>query len=198
MYHKSRSNHISFFIKKIFRGKTGVSLSFVLISLLLVGCTQDEPQDKNIELIQGYLEYDLNTPNKEAIQANNEMWKWLEEQQQASLPFSKEYDAYLKDNYGPYFSESGYDKLVTRAQTLMFHLAADKYEYQTTVRKIDVEQSKDTPTNYYFTVNIDYEKKGKEKVNADITGIAILRPDGIEEIKYLGEKKMLMKLLTDD
>jgi len=198
MYHKSRSNHNSFFIKKIFRGKTGVYISFVLISLLLVGCTQDEPQDKNIELIQGYLEYDLNTPNKEAIQANNEMWKWLEEQQQASLPFSKEYDAYLKDNYGPYFSESGYDKLVTRAQTLMFHLAADKYEYQTTVRKIDVEQSKDSPTNYYFTVNIDYEKKGKEKVNADITGIAILRPDGIEEIKYLGEKKMLMKLLTDD
>jgi len=32
-------------------------------------------------------------------------------------------------------------------------------------------------------------KKSKEKVNADITGIAILRPDGIEEIKYLGERK---------
>jgi len=45
------------------------------MSLLLVGCTQDEPQDKNIALIQGYLEYDLNTPNKEAIQANNELWK---------------------------------------------------------------------------------------------------------------------------
>lgn len=198
MYHKSRSNRISFFIKTIFRGKTGVALSFVLLSLLLVGCTQDEPQDKNIELIQGYLEYDLNTPNKEAIQAQNEMWKWVEKQNQGSVAYSKEYSAYLKDSYGPYFSESGYDKLVSRAQTLMFHLAADKYDYQTTVRKIDVEQSKDTPTNYYFTVNIDYEKKGMEKVNADITGIAILRPDGIEEIKYLGEKKMLMKLLTDD
>ena len=197
MYHKSRSNRISFFIKTIFRGKTGVALSFVLLSLLLVGCTQDEPQDKNIELIQGYLEYDLNTPNKEAIQAENDFFKSLEGQQ-GSVPFSKEYDAYLKDSYGPYFSESGYDKLVSRAQTLMFHLAADKYEYQTTVRKIDVEQSKDTPTNYYYTVNIDYEKKGKEKVNAEITGIAILRPDGIEQITYLGDKKMLMKLMTDD
>jgi len=37
-----------------------------------------------------------------------------------------------------------------------------------------------------------------EKVNANITGIAILRPDRIEEIKYLVEKKMLMKLRTDD
>jgi len=168
------------------------------MSLLLVGCTQDESQDKNIALIQGYLEYDLNTPNKEAIQANNELWKWVEKQNQASVPFSKEYSAYLKDSYGPYFSDSGYDKLVSRAQTLMFHLAADKYDYQTTIRKIDVEQSKDTPTNYYFTVNIDYEKKGMEKVNADITGIAILRPDGIEQITYLGDKKMLIKLLTDD
>ena len=103
--------------------------------LLLVGCTQDEPQDKNIELIQAFLEYELTTPNKEAIQAQNDLFKWLEDQQ-GSVPFSKEYDAYLKDNYGPYFSESGYDKFV-RTHVLMFHLAADKYDYQTTVSKID-------------------------------------------------------------
>jgi len=165
--------------------------------LLLVGCTQDEPQDKNIELIQAYLEYDLNTPNKEAIQARNEMWKSFEEQQQESAPFSKEYSAYLKDSYGPYFSESGYDKF-TIGQALMFHLAADKYDYQTTVSKIAIEQNKNVPTNYYFTVTIDYEKKGKDKVNAEITGIAIIRPGGIEEIKYLGDKKMLRTLLSGE
>jgi len=198
MYHnKSRSNRISFFIEKVFRGKTGVVISAALTFLLLVGCTQDEPQDKNIELIQGYLEYELTTPNKEAIQAHNELWKWVEKQNQASVPFSKEYSAYLKDSYGPYFSESGYDKLV-RTYVLMFHLAADKYDYQTTVSKIVIEQNKDTPTNYYFTVYIEYEKKGEDKVDAEITGIAILRPGGIEEIKYLGDKKMLRTLLSDD
>ena len=195
MFQKSRWNHISL-AKKIFRGKSGVATSFVLMCLLLVGCSQDEPQDKNIELIQAVLEYDLNTPNKEAIQARNDLFKWYEGQQ-GSLPFSKEYDAYLKDNYGPYFSESGYDKFVL-TQELMFHLAADKYDYQTTVSKIDVEQNKDTPTNYYFTVYIDYAKKGKDKVNAEITGIAILRPGGIEEITYLGDKKMLRTLLLGD
>ncbi|MBO0589657.1 hypothetical protein [Sporosarcina sp. E16_8] len=197
MFQKSCWNHISF-AKKIFRGKTGVAITFVLMSLLLVGCTQDEPQDKNIALIQAYLEYDLNTPNKEAIQAQNEMWKSFEEQQQESSPFSKEYSAYIKDNYGPYFSESGFDKLISRGLTLVFHLAADKYDYQTTVSKIAIEQNKNVPTNYNFTVTIDYEKKGKEKVNAEITGIAILRPGGIEEIKYLGDKKMLRTLLTGE
>ena len=195
MSHTSHWKRISFFTKKIFRGKTGVVISFVVMSLLLVGCSQDEPQDKNIELIQAFLEYELNTPNKEAIQAQNEWYKWIEGQQ-GSVPFSKEYDAYLKDNYGAYFSESGYDKLVSTNQVLMFHLAADKYNYQTTVSEIDVEKNKDTPTNYYFTAYIDYEKNGIEKVNAEITGVAILRPGGIEEIKYWGDEKMLETLLT--
>lgn len=198
MSHNSRWNRIPFVTKSIFRGKIGVVISFVLMCLILGGCSQNEPHDKNKELIQAYLEYDLNTPNKGAIKAQNDLWKWFEEQKQESGPLSKEYNAYLKDNYGPYFSESGYDKLVSKGQTLVFHLAADKYDYQTTVNKIDIEQSKDTPTNYYFTVNIDYMKNGKDKINAEITGIAILRPDGIEEITYLGEKKMLRMLIMGE
>jgi len=196
MFQKLRWNRISIFIKKSFRGKTGVAISFVLTCFLLIGCTQDEPQDKNKELIQAVLAYDLNTPNKDAIQARNDLFK-SHEGLQGSVPFSKEYDAYLKDNYRPYFSESGYDKFVI-TQALMFHLAADKYDYQTTVSKIDVEQNKDTPTNYYFTVYIDFEKKGEDKVDGEITGIAILRPDGIEQITYLGDKKMLRTLLSGE
>jgi hypothetical protein len=182
---------MSFLSKKILRRKTGGTISIVLMSLLLVGCIRDEPQDKNVELIQAVLEFDLNTPNKESVRA----FKWLEGQQ-GSEPI-KEYDAYLKDNYGPYFSESGYDKFV-RTKALLFHLAADKYDYQTTINKIDVEQNKDVPTNYYFTVYIEYEKKGEDKVDGEITGIAILRPGGIEEIKYLGDKRMLRTLLPGE
>ncbi|MBE1553210.1 hypothetical protein [Sporosarcina limicola] len=193
MSHKSRWNRISFFTKKIFLGKTRVSISSVLICLLLVGCSQDELQDKNKELIQAFLEYDLNAPNKEAIQIQDELFK-----QQESGPFSNEYNAYLKDSYGPYFSESGYNKFVSRSQALEFHIAADKYDFETTVSKIDVEQSKDTPTNYHFTVYIDYEKNGKDKVNAEITGIAVLRPDGIEKITYLGNKKLWRTLMTGE
>ena len=191
MAHKSLGKLTSF-TKKIFRDKTRLAISFVLLCFLLVGCTQKEPHDKNIELIQSVLEYDLNTPNKEAIQAQNKWDKWTEGKE-GSIPFSKEYDAYFRDTYGPYFSESGYDKFI-KGKALMFHLAAKKYDYQTTVSKIDVEQNKDTPTNYYFTVTIEYEKTGEDKVNSEITGIAIFRPGGIEEIKYLGKKEMLRML----
>ena len=196
MFYTSYWNRIFFLSKKIFRKKTGGALSIVLMSLLLVGCTPDEPQYKNIELIHAVLEFEFNTPNKESVKANNEFFKSLEGKE-GSVPFSKDYEAYLKDNYGPYFSESGYDKLL-RTKALLFHLAADKYDYQTTVNKIDIEQNKDVPTNYYFTVYIDYEKKGEGKVDGEITGIAILRPGGIEEIKYLGEKKMLRTLISGE
>lgn len=197
MDHKSHWKRISFFLKKIFRGKTGVAVSIVVMCFLLVGCSQDEPQEKNIELIQAFLEYELNAPNKEAIQAENEFYKWMEGKH-GSIPFSKEYDAYLKDNYGPYFSESGYNKLINTGQYSKFHLAADKYDYQTTVSTINIEQNKDTPTNYYFTVSIEYVKKGNEKMNVEITGIAILRPGGIEVIKYLGDKNTFRMLLSGE
>jgi len=84
------------------------------------------------------------------------------------------------------------------SQGLLFHGLANKYDYQTTVTKIEVEQNKDTPTNYNFTAYIDYEKKGNEKINAEITGIAIIRDEGIEKITYLGDKEMLRTLTKGD
>ena len=199
MYHKSLRNYISIIRKKNIKLKTGVALFIVLICLLVTGCSQAEPQDKNKELIQGFLEYELNAPNEEAIRKINALDKWVEEQKEGGpLPLDSEYNTYLKDTYGPYFTDSGYDRFVSTGHALMFHEAANKYDYQTTVTKIEVEQNKDTPTNYNFTAYIDYEKKGNEKINAEITGIAIIHDEGIEKITYLGDKEMLRTLTKGD
>ena len=199
MYHKSLRNYISIIRKKNIKLKTGVALFIVLICLLVTGCSQAEPQDKNKELIQSFLEYELNAPNEEAIRTINDLDKWVEEQKEGGpLPLDSEYNTYLKDTYGPYFTDSGYDRFVSTGHALMFHGGANKYDYQTTVTKIEVEQNKDTPTNYNFTAYIDYEEKGNEKINAEITGIAIIRDEGIEKITYLGDKEMLRTLTKGD
>ena len=57
MYHKSLRNYISIIRKKNIKLKTGVALFIVLICLLVTGCSQAEPQDKNKELIQDFLEF---------------------------------------------------------------------------------------------------------------------------------------------
>ena len=194
MYHKSLRNYIS-----NIKLQTGITLFIILICLLVTGCSQAEPQDKNQELIQGLLEYELNAPNEEAIRIINNLDKWVEEQKEGgSLPLDSEYNTYLKDTYGPYFTDNGYDRLVMTNQVLLFHGPANKYDYQTTVTKIEIEQNKVTPTNYYFTAYIDYKKKGNEKINAEITGIAILRDEGIEKITYHGDKEMLRTLTKGD
>ena len=194
MYHKSQRNYIS-----NIKLKTGVTLLIVLICLVVTGCSQVEPQDKNKELIQGFLEYELNAPNKEAIRKINVLDKWVEEQEEGGqYPLDGEYNVYLKDTYEPYFTDSGYDRFVMTGQALLFHEAANKYDYQTTVTKIEVEQNKATPTNYNFTAYIDYKKKGNEKINAEITGIAIMRDEGIEKLTYLGDKEMLRTLTKGD
>ena len=161
MYHKSLRNYISIIRKKNIKLKTGVALFIVLICLLVTGCSQD----KNKELIQGFLEYELNSPNEEAIRTINDLDKWVEEQKEGGpLPLDSEYNTYLKDTYGPYFTDSGYDRFVMTNQALLFHGGANKYDYQTTVTKIEVEQNKDTPTNYNFTAYIDYKKKEMRKL----------------------------------
>jgi len=97
MYHKSLKNYISIIRKKNIKLKTGVALFIVLICLLVTGCSKAEPQDKNKELIQGFLEYELNAPNEEAIRKINALDKWVEEQKEGGqLPLDSEYNIYLK------------------------------------------------------------------------------------------------------
>ncbi len=199
MHYKSLRNYISIIRKKNIKLKTGVALFIVLTCLLVTGCSQVEPQDKNKVLIQDFLKYELNAPNEEAIRAISALDKWVEDQKEGGqYPLDGEYNIYLKDTYEPYFTDSGYDKFVMTAQALLFHEAANKYDYQTTVTKIEVEQNKVTPTNYNFTAYIDYEKKGNEKIKVEITGIAIMRDEGIEKLTYLGDKEMLITLTKGD
>ncbi|WP_336823974.1 hypothetical protein, partial [Sporosarcina sp. USHLN248] len=79
-----------------------------------MGCSQEEQKDQNIELIESFLEYDLIAPNEEAIQANDELWKWLEKNDDGTP--SEEYESFLKETYGTYLTESGLEHFKTTGQ----------------------------------------------------------------------------------
>lgn len=164
--------------------------------MLIVGCSQEEQKDQNIELIESFLEYDLTAPNEEAIQANDELWKWLEKNDDGTP--SEEYESFLKETYGTYLTESGLEHFKTTGQVSQFHLAAEEYGYETAVKKIEIKQNEDTPTNYNFTATVEYEKGGEEKLEGEIKGIAIVRPEGIAKITYQGDKEFLTKLLKNE
>ncbi|WP_060204939.1 hypothetical protein [Sporosarcina koreensis] len=173
--------------------KSGIVIVFILSCLLIIGCAKPEPQDENIEVIKTVLELDLNAPDEEAIRRLHEPYR-SKEAEQANDGFLEEYQTYTRETYGPYFTESGFEQFIMHAGAFMFHRAADEYEYQLKVKHIDVEQNEVTPTNYNFTVELDYEKKEEEKREIKISGIAIVREGKVAKITY-HDKDLLRSLL---
>lgn len=174
MYYKSLGNY--------------VSIIFALSCLVIVGCSQTEPQDKNKEVIQNVLELEFNAPDEEVMRLVNGPSSSVDD---GSL---QEYYNYLKDTYEPYFTDNGYRKFAATGQASLFHFEAYKYDYQLNVTKIDAEKNEDVPTNYYFTVYIDFEKIDGNKMKLEIPGIAIFREGEIEEIKYLLDRELWRKM----
>lgn len=163
--------------------KSGIGIVFILSCLLIMGCAKPEPQDKNIEVIKTVLELDLNAPDEEAIRLLHEPYS-SKEAEQANEGFLEEYQRYTKETYGPYFTESGFEQFIMTNQAFMFHMRAERHGYQLKVKNIEVEQNEVTPTNYNFTVTLDYKKNDEDKKEIEMTGIAIVREGEIAKITY--------------
>ncbi|WP_262176839.1 hypothetical protein [Saccharococcus sp. Marseille-Q5394] len=165
------------------RWKLGIAIVFILGSLLVAGCSKPEPQDENIEVIKTVLEIDLNAPDEEAIRLLEEPYK-SKEAEEAGEGFLEEYYKYQKETYEPYFTESGLEQFIMTNQAFMFHRRADQHGYQLEVKNIEVEQNEVTPTNYNFTVTLDYEMKDEDKKEIEMSGIAIVRDGKVAKITY--------------
>lgn len=174
--------------------KPGIAICFILSCLLIAGCSENEPLDENIEVIKTVIKIDLNAPDEEAIRLLNEPYS-SKEAEKANEGFLEEYTNYVKETYGPYFTESGFKQFVMTSQAFMFHWRADKHGYQLEVKNIEVEQNEVTPTNYNFTVALDYEKKEEDKKEIELTGIAIVREGKVAKITYHLKKDELKNLL---
>ena len=133
MSHKSLRNYLALLI--------------VISCLWIAGCSQNEPQDKNIDIVKTVLQHEFNVPNEEV---------------KAILQDFDDFDrfySYAEDTHKPYFSDKGYERFTNQGFTMMYHLAADKNDFQLTATKIEVKQNEVTPTNYNFKVYADYVKK---------------------------------------
>lgn len=171
------------------RWKTGIAVFFILGCLFVAGCSDPEPEDKNIEVIQTVLELNLNAPDEEAIRLLEEPYSSEE-----ADGFLNNYNEYVQETYGPYFTEKGYEEFVMTAQASLFHIPASINGYQLKVKDIEMEQNEVTPTNYNFAVTLDYVKQADSR-EIEITGIAIVREGKIAKITYHLNKDELKSLL---
>ena len=169
MFEKSLRNYIALFI--------------VISCLWIAGCSQTEPQDKNIDIVKTVLEHEFNVPNEEVTAILD------------NLDDFDDFNRYTADTFKPHFTQRGYEKFTNTAFALMYHVAAHKYDFQLTTTQIDVKQNEVTPTNYNFTVYMDYVKKDGESKKIEMPGTAIFREDGIEQITYKGSKDLMRDMI---
>ena len=178
-------------MKRNSRWKTGIALCLSVICLICAGCSKTDEQDNIKEMVKTVVELQMNAPQEKAISTNyfsDEEGKFEEEYAQ--------YMAYLEETYEPYFTDSTFEQYTRTNELDIFHTAADRYDYQLKVNDIDVEQNELTPTNYNFTVKLDYVDKDQEKKAIEVTGVAIMRDDKIAKMSYLGDKQLLRSLLS--
>jgi len=159
-----------------------MALLIVINCLWIAGCSPTEPKDKNIDIVKTVLEHEFNVPNEEVTAILD------------NLDDFDDFNRYAADTFKPYFTDNGYEKFVNTGFALMYHTAAHKSDFQLTTTQIDVKQNEVTPTNYNFTVYMDYVKKDGESRKIEIPGTAIFREDDIEQITYKGSKDLMRNM----
>lgn len=175
--------------------KIGVAACILIICLALTGCSQPDEQDSIKESVKAVVELQLNAPDKKSL-LTDYLPDTLDEDQ-----VNKGYEMhfkYLEENYKPYFTESTFEQYIMTTELVSFHHSADKFDYQLKVKNVDVEQNEVTPTNYNFTVDLDYVNKDGKETPIQLTGVAIMRDDKIAKISYLGDKKLLRNLYSGE
>ncbi|MCM3711546.1 hypothetical protein [Sporosarcina luteola] len=177
--------------KKNSRWKTGIAICLSVICLICAGCSKSNEQDKIKETVKTVVELQMNAPNEKAIFKN-----YFSDNIEDTEKGFEQYNAYLKETYAPYFTESTFDLYTRTGEFDIFHTVADRYGYQLKVNDVNVEQNEVTPTNYNFIVHLDYVNKDGEKTAIEITGVAIMRDDKIAKMSYLGDKQLLRSLIS--
>ncbi len=138
---KSVTKHSSFITKQTVRRKGEAILFVLLLGSLVTGCSQTEPEDKNIIMIQTVLEHDFNIPGKEYIRMFNDPSNRTiyDLNGLVSAPVEdNEFDNYLQESYKPFFTNLEYGSFVP-AFAFEYHVVADTNGYQITGDKMKAE-----------------------------------------------------------
>lgn len=175
-------------MKRYYQWKCGLAV-FIIMILALTGCSQDVEQDSIEETVKTVVELQLNAPDEKALFQN-----YFGDTDVDFNEANDEYYTYYEETYKPYFTESAFERYMMTTELVSFHQSADRFDYQLKVNGLDVEQNEVTPTNYNFTVELDYVNKDGEVTPIKLTGVAIMRDDKIAKISYLGDKQLLRRL----
>ncbi|WP_339253668.1 hypothetical protein NSQ43_05290 [Sporosarcina sp. FSL W8-0480] len=166
-------------------------LFFIVICLIFAGCSKSDEEDKIKGTITTVVGLQLNAPDEKAVFHN-----YISDNPEGDMKGIEEYNNYLKQTYAAYLTDDTFVQYMMTNELVIFHDSANNFNYQLKVNNVVVEQNEVTPTNYDFTVDLDFFNKDGEKTAIELKGIAIMRDDKIAKISYIGDKKVLRSLVS--
>lgn len=199
---KERIESIMKFKKKTLLGiGLGVILILATIFMLIILSGKFKSGDEYEETIQAVVEQIFTCPDEKMIELYNDMHDDSSNKSDI-LPPGKivEFDATeiekkLEEMYAPYITDEWYDSFVDHFETeLIGYSIAVGYEIK--IDHIEFTQSKTIPTNYSFTIYLNYGQTDGVKKDIEIEGSAqISEKDGkVSYIRFFIDKDFELEL----
>lgn len=202
------------FNSNLFKKKVNYILCLVLASLAFAGCSQEgtveERETTEVEqskaTIKTVLEKEFTGPNEEVIKLKEEIDEKLSEKMEDAAeegivslseddPEQQSYLSYLENTYASYFTEKAFDEF-SKTVAFSHHQPGDSYKIN--ISDVEIFQSENTPTNFKFTVHVNYENPFQESAKYEIGGSTIITEDGkIGKIDFDDKDGLFQKINVD-
>lgn len=165
-------------------------ISFAMISIVVIlfmtYSTNDSPlldgqssTDNRVianeQTIQKVLEQEFTGPNKQFIQLKMHPTPLSDETGNLSDPM--DLHGFLKDTYGSYFTESGFEQFVPYA--FFYHLGEETAAYEISLGDVEIIQEENAPSHYTFTFEVNFVNGIGVSQKFPMSGQAVFAEEGI-------------------
>lgn len=188
--------------------------SLILLNTLaiftLLGCgngsgeTLTNENDKNKEGIEVVLEKTFHAPDKVLLSklydSDNATIINQDEQSSTSSVQEKEndFDQYIKENYGEYFTEYGFEKFfITSGEGYRYSDEADKANYTLMPESIRIVQDEKNEQRYEFDVTVKYIDEKNEEGTRILNGRVEMDEGKIDSLNINDDEGLLKEMMSN-
>lgn len=145
------------------------SLVTLLSGIMLAGCSQTEAGNPNKEAIEKVLELQFNGPDEKFMDL---MWNPEYKTVIDGVEVNKEFDKYVQEKYGEYFTENALDTFI-RAFGTTYPSLAYSNNYTLKLKEVTIKSSENASNKYTFTAQVGYQKDDGEEEDATVDGVVL-------------------------
>jgi hypothetical protein len=143
-------------------------LMLLMSGFLIAACSKADAEDPNKEAIKKVLEHQFTGPDKEFMEL-----LWNPKYRTGVNQENKEFEKYVAEVYGPYFTDSGLDSFIAAFGGTSYAFFTYDTGYKLSFKGVTIEQSEKIPYRYTFITKVGYQKSGGEEKTANVEGEVI-------------------------